>query len=178
MVNFEVGKIFFPAAKFLHKNLGLTPNQISLMSFGVGVTGAGLVWFGMVELALTFLAVSLVLDGLDGLVARAFGLESRRGEWLEVVLDRFSEGLWFGALVLGGFARWRWAALAMVAILLMTVLRDKTGFDPGFKRIVLFLGYGIGFDWVLKIIFGVNLLGFVANLVILDLDLQRRLDAK
>src|SRR3972149_315323 len=90
VVNFEVGKIFFPAAKFLHKNLGLTPNQISLMSFGVGVTGAGLVWFGMVELALTFLAVSLVLDGLDGLVGRAFGL----GRWFWVDLPGGGGRLW------------------------------------------------------------------------------------
>ena len=178
VVNTTIGKTFFPVAKFLHKGLRMTPNQISWMAFGVGIVGVGFILLGRVELALVFLAGSLTLDGLDGLVARAFGLESNAGELLDTVLDRVSEGLWFGALVVRGLADGKWAALAMTAILLMTMLRGKTGFDPGLKRIMLFLGYFIGFDWALKIIFGANLFGYIANLILLDLDLQRRLDAK
>ena len=68
----------------------LTPNQITLISFTVGLISGHFFWkggylYGIVG-ALVF-QLSSVLDCCDGEVARLKGMQSRLGQWLDVVCD-------------------------------------------------------------------------------------------
>jgi CDP-L-myo-inositol myo-inositolphosphotransferase len=72
----------------------LTPNQITLLSFFIGLLGA-------VGLATTdpgfwlaggvLIQVASIVDGCDGEIARIKLLQSPQGAWLDTVLDRYSD---------------------------------------------------------------------------------------
>jgi phosphatidylglycerophosphate synthase len=69
---------------------GVTPNQISLASLGVGTLAAWCWWGATARWAVAGLALyllSVVLDHADGEVARLTLAESRLGEWLDVLID-------------------------------------------------------------------------------------------
>jgi phosphatidylglycerophosphate synthase len=69
---------------------GVTPNQISVLSVVVGVAGAWALTRPTTAgalLGLALYAASVVLDHVDGPVARLTLTESRAGEWLDVVND-------------------------------------------------------------------------------------------
>ena len=70
--------------------LGITPNQISVVSLLVGLAAAACFWIGTPLAALIGLLVyvgAVVLDHADGEVARLSLAESRVGEWLDIGVD-------------------------------------------------------------------------------------------
>src|SRR5690242_2499625 len=64
--------------RFTHETLGFSPNQISTIGWIVGMVAAGLVAAGFLLQGLIVLAVSQIIDGLDGGVARRYGLQSEK----------------------------------------------------------------------------------------------------
>ena len=72
----------------------ITPNQISVASFLLGLLGAAFLalanpsWW--IAGGLVIQAAS-ILDGCDGEVARLKRRESARGAWLDTVLDRYAD---------------------------------------------------------------------------------------
>jgi phosphatidylglycerophosphate synthase len=70
--------------------LGITPNQLSVLSLLVGLLAAWCFWRGTAAAALAGLLVyvaAVVLDHADGEVARLTLTESRVGEWLDILVD-------------------------------------------------------------------------------------------
>ena len=70
--------------------LGLTANQVSLLSLLVGLLSVWSFWHatpGSALAGLVLYAVAVVLDHSDGEVARITHSESRLGEWLDVTSD-------------------------------------------------------------------------------------------
>ncbi len=168
---------------FVHETLGLTPNQISTFGFLVGIAAATLVALGALVPGLIALALSQVIDGLDGGVARRYGLQSKTGQTLEVIYDRITELAIFLALASTGLASYWMASLAFVAILLVTVMEPLSGFDPGFKRFIIYFGYLAtvlfhirGFEASMHVIFFANLAGFAVGTIMVDYRLQREID--
>jgi CDP-diacylglycerol--glycerol-3-phosphate 3-phosphatidyltransferase len=81
-------------------HLGVTPNAITVASaIVVGVAG-GLVAAGFVSLGGWLYLSGASLDLVDGRVARATGMASRAGAFLDSTLDRVAELLFFGGLAL------------------------------------------------------------------------------
>ncbi len=81
----------------------VTPNQITLVSFGLSVLAALLfVWPHYLGLILGgFLAqFASVIDGCDGEIARLKYLQSKYGGWLDAVLDRYADALLLFGLTL------------------------------------------------------------------------------
>ncbi len=73
---------------------GITPNQITVISFlmslvGAGFLAAGQYTFGLVGGLLVQLAS--IIDGCDGEIARLKHMSSARGAWLDTVLDRYGD---------------------------------------------------------------------------------------
>ena len=66
------------------------------------------------------------------------------------------------------------AILVIYSILLMTSLRDKTKFDPGLKRVALFLGFIISFELIFNAVFFVHVGSFIIQLAILDYVIPSR----
>ncbi|MEE9288029.1 MAG: CDP-alcohol phosphatidyltransferase family protein [Bacteroidota bacterium] len=165
-----------PVTKFLHLRLGLTPNQVSVIGFAVGLVAVVPILLEEIEIGLLLLALSQIVDGIDGSIARVFNLRSRLGGRLETIFDRLNEFFLFLALAIVGEVTYTIFILAYAAILLVTSVKNRSDFDPGFKRIVLYFGYFLGFQFVLTLAFAANLLGFVASLLLLDFTFQKEVD--
>ncbi len=78
--------------------LGIHPDTITLIGLGVVAIGSAFIAMGALQFGGLLLVVSLPLDALDGAVARAMGRTDRFGAVLDSTLDRYADGLIFGAL--------------------------------------------------------------------------------
>ncbi len=115
-----------PISRWMSKILSRTsvsPNQISVLSFLLGLCGAGAlaitnVWAWVIGGLL--IQMASIVDGCDGEVARIKLLHSHRGAWLDTILDRYAD-LAVGIAVTFAASRlysapWIWPA-GLVAIL-------------------------------------------------------------
>ena len=91
-------KILNILIRFIHESLGLSPNKVSVIGFIVGIAAAILVAVGFLVPGLIALAVSQIIDGLDGGIARRYNLQSEKGQMFEVIFDRLNELAIFLAL--------------------------------------------------------------------------------
>jgi phosphatidylglycerophosphate synthase len=178
VLNETVDRFWLPVSTFVHKQFKFTPNQISFMGFVAGMLAAGAIALDRIEIGMALMFISQFLDGLDGTIARKFGLQTALGEQLEVVFDRSVECFMFLALAYAGKVGYTEAVLAFVAILLLTSLVRRSGVDLGFKRVVLYIGYFIGFPLAVQLAFWVNLGGFVLSMLVIDYRVQREDDRK
>jgi len=170
---------------FAHERLGLSPNALSLIGLLIGIASAVAVVAGSLGAGMVLLAVSQIVDGLDGGVARRYGLQSENGKLIEAVVDRTCEIVFFLALVLAGLATLKIALLAIAAILLVTAVEPWSDFDPGFKRFMMYFGYLLtaafgleGFQIALNVVFFANLAGFAIGTIMADLRFQGEVDAQ
>lgn len=168
---------------FLHERLGLSPDAISVAGLIAGIASGAAVVAGELRAAMALLALSQLLDGLDGGVARRYGLQSERGRRMETIIDRLCEAIFFLALAAAGLATFRIALLAMAAILLITWVEPLSKFDPGFKRFMMYFGFILheyagapGFQIALTVVFLANLAAFAAGTIIADYRFQREVD--
>ncbi len=73
---------------------GITPNQITVISFLIALAGAGLLALGQYAAGLAgglLIQLACIIDGCDGEIARLKHLSSPRGAWLDTVLDRYAD---------------------------------------------------------------------------------------
>lgn len=76
--------------------LGLSADQVSLFGFGLGILAVPALWQQSYAVALVFILLNRLADGLDGAVARATK-PSDRGGFLDICLDF----LFYAAVPLG-----------------------------------------------------------------------------
>jgi len=81
-----------PITKFIVRhNIDVTPNQMSILSAFIGMLSLPLYILNNPVLAGILVQVSSVLDGVDGELARARNMVSRRGRFLDACLDRYTD---------------------------------------------------------------------------------------
>lgn len=161
-------QVMNPLSELLHLKLKLQPNLVSCIGFLIGLISVVFILAGFWQFGLFIMAVSLFCDGLDGNIARMYGLESKTGEKLELLFDRSLEALMFLAFAFINGIHFGLAILVIYSILLMTSLRDKAKFDPGMKRIALLFGLIISFELIFNFVFLVHIGSFIVQIAILD----------
>lgn len=92
-----VDKIVLPLGRALGR-AGLTPNMVSVAGLFVFLAGATLVALGMRVAGGWVLLGGGFLDLVDGGLARAMKLQSKRGAFIDSTVDRASDGVIFAAV--------------------------------------------------------------------------------
>ena len=101
---------------------GLSPNTITGISFAIGLAAAACFatgQWGWILIGAIALQVSLIIDCVDGEVARATRRFTALGAWLDAATDRVKEFAAYGGLAIGaataGIDVW-WIAITLIAL--------------------------------------------------------------
>lgn len=119
--------------------LGLTPNHLTLIGFGIAVIAAVAAATQAWLVAGLLLIVGGVFDLFDGALARATGKASKLGAFMDSVFDRASEGIVYVGIAAGcvaaGFGTGAILSVAaMAAAFMVSYVRAKSeslGFTVG-----------------------------------------------
>jgi phosphatidylglycerophosphate synthase len=87
-------------------NTRITPNQVTVTGFIVGIAAAFLYLgasHGYLIAAGILLQLSSVLDGADGMLARLRQSSSEYGSYLDLFLDRINDYFLFGGVIAGNY---------------------------------------------------------------------------
>lgn len=119
----------------------IIPNQISLISFIIGLFGVLFFYFGdYVFLVIGGILVHLssIIDGCDGEVARLKLIESKYGGWFDAVMDRYADAIIIFGMVHGHWILhnditiWTIGFMALMGSFLNSYTADK--YDIIFKK--------------------------------------------
>ena len=83
-----IDNLFKPSMLALHR-LGIKPNHVTLTGIPLAIIMFLFLINGYLAAAIFFLALTLIVDGLDGQLARATGQESKLGHALDKGVDIF-----------------------------------------------------------------------------------------
>lgn len=90
------------------------PNIITVISLVPGVLAAWFAYQNMIGLSVGMWALNRILDGLDGTIARNFGLQTNFGGYLDILIDFTVYALVPIGLVLGRPDMVNWLMLAIL----------------------------------------------------------------
>ncbi|MEI7827386.1 MAG: CDP-alcohol phosphatidyltransferase family protein [Euryarchaeota archaeon] len=159
-----MGRILSPLARLLYRH-GVSANQLSLLSL-VSAIVAGVAFYSqLLVLAIVALACNALFDALDGCLARTSNSESRQGDLIDHVVDRYSDIFIFVGITLGGYVTWQIGLVAIVGVLMTSYLgtqaqalgvgRNYSGLLGRADRLVL-----VFFVALLNVIFPENIIWF------------------
>jgi len=81
------------------KHIPLSPNALTILSLLFALTGAYLIFTSNLALSIPFILLSFLLDGIDGIVARAKKQVTRFGAYLDGMADRLVEFLILSSMI-------------------------------------------------------------------------------
>ena len=112
--------------KYFKKTLIFHPNSLSILRIPLAMLALYLYWKNFIIWALFLYTLSIVLDALDGMIARSCQLETQLGKWL----DPFSDKIVYFIPLVFFWAVWK---INLYGVLLFIVI-DTFG---QFSRIIL-----------------------------------------
>ena len=128
----KISKLF----TWLAVRLKMTPNQVTLISFAIGLLSAyefskGNFW--AIFAGAVLLQLSIIIDCVDGELARYTRQFSQLGAWLDAITDRIKEYLVFFALAYGAAKNGRDLWIPAMGMMLFQTFRHLS--DYNFARI-------------------------------------------
>jgi len=174
---------FTSEAKMLH-NLGLSPNQVSILGMVLAVLSAITYWQWKLNSLLLILAPLLMLasgllDALDGALARLYGEATNFGGFFDSLLDRYADAIIICGIILGGLTEVSWGLAALMGSLLVSYARaraeaagvkmESVGLAERAERLVLLaLASFLSFVWIEALSWGVLVLAILTNLTVVQ----------
>jgi phosphatidylglycerophosphate synthase len=154
--------------------LGLTPNHLTLIGFGIAVVAAVAAGMQAWLAAGVLLIVGGLFDLFDGALARATGQASKLGAFMDSVFDRAGEGVVYVGVIAGCVAAdfglgAVLAAAAMAAAFMVSYVRAKSeslGFTPGSRMAAI--GLAPREVRILILTIGLILTGALGGLVVVE----------
>ena len=119
--------------------VGATPNQVTLISFAIGLYSAysfSLAGFWNLFLGAVLLQLSIIVDCVDGELARYTRKFSQLGAWLDAVTDRVKEYMVFLGLAMGADKEGRDLWIPAIAMMLIQTFRHLS--DYNYARVTRF----------------------------------------
>ena len=138
-----IRKISIQITKILVKTK-LTPNQITFFSFLIGIVAAYCLATGVYKWIIVggiLVQLSYVFDCVDGEIARLKGIVSKKGAWIDTILDRFKEGLIIFGISFGLYNQisnsfvWVLGFIAFLSLFMMHSVLDTTAKHFGEARL-------------------------------------------
>ena len=127
------------------------PNTLTWTAFAFAVLGGLFFYFGKIYLLLAFFMILLntILDAVDGKVARMRNLVSKRGDFLDHLLDRYADTAIIAGIMFSAYTQPIWGFFALTGIyftsyagthaLAVTQQRDYGGILGRTDRLVLLI---------------------------------------
>ncbi|HDR72527.1 MAG TPA: CDP-alcohol phosphatidyltransferase family protein [Methanoculleus sp.] len=116
------GKVLFAPLVRISLRAGLTPNTCSVISL-LGALGAGIAFsLGEILPGVVLVAANAVFDAMDGAIARELGVDSKKGDFLDHVLDRYADIFIITGVFAGGAASWQVGVFALTGVLMSSYL--------------------------------------------------------
>ncbi len=149
---FSLG-IFTPL--FLKLSKGITPNQVSILSFIVGLISSIFFLIGNAMIGALLIQISSILDGCDGEIARLKHMQSSLGDFVDAVLDRYADGLilfgifYYSLIEIGNRKIFgiHWSPLIISTIFALAILGNLMVSYTSAKSVVNF-GYRYRGRWI------------------------------
>ena len=126
---------------WLAVKIGATPNQVTLISFAVGLYSAFCFAqgsFRQIILGAVLLQLSITIDCVDGELARYTRQFSQLGAWLDAVTDRVKEYMVFMGLAIGAEKNGKDLWIPAIAMMLIQTFRHLS--DYNFAAVVRIRG--------------------------------------
>jgi archaetidylinositol phosphate synthase len=165
-------------------NLGLTPNQVSILGIAFAVLSAITYWQWKLNSLLLILAPLLMLasgllDALDGALARLYGEATKFGGFFDSLLDRYADAIVICGIILGGLTEVSWGLAALVGSMLVSYARaraeaagvkmESVGLAERAERLVLLaLASFLSFVWLDALCWAVLVLAVLTNLTVIQ----------
>lgn len=109
------------------ERLGISPNQLSLLSLFFAAAAATLYYISATDANLLYAAALMVLlnalfDLADGALARRTGRADPKGDFLDHVIDRYADIFFIAGIAFAGYTPWPVGFLASVGVLLTSYI--------------------------------------------------------
>jgi archaetidylinositol phosphate synthase len=118
----EADKVLSPLAKRL---VNVNPNHLSLISLFLAIGAAFfyvLDWTHALLFAAVLVLLSGAFDALDGKVARISSKASKRGDFVDHVIDRYSDAIILGAIAMSTLSPVSFGLFAVIGVLLASYM--------------------------------------------------------
>ena len=102
--------------------IGIKPDHFTIASFFVALFAGIAFYFGEVVLGTFFIMCNAAFDSMDGAVARAMNIQSKKGDFLDHVVDRYADIFIITGIFAGGFAPWPIGVFALTGVLMVSYL--------------------------------------------------------
>jgi archaetidylinositol phosphate synthase len=115
-------KVLSPIAKRVS---GINPNTLSFASLLLALLAAVLYYVkgsSFLLIAALFVLLSGFFDALDGQVARVSSKTSKRGDFLDHVIDRYSDAMILGAIAMSSRCEISFGLFAVIGVLLASYM--------------------------------------------------------
>jgi archaetidylinositol phosphate synthase len=120
---------FRPHLKWIYRpfvdiaiRIGLTPDAFTIAAFFVALFAGIAFYYGEVVIGTFFIMCNAAFDSMDGAVARAMNIQSRKGDFLDHVVDRYADIFIITGIFAGGFAPWPIGVFALTGVLMVSYL--------------------------------------------------------